>query len=133
MLTKKASHLNVPTSLLGPIATVAKQLMSLGITPNYAGFNQAVYAVTLSSSHPEYLREVSTRLYPAVAEHCGTTWKAVERNLRTIINTAWENNPALLAELSGRPLAKKPTSAQFIATLTAQVAFGPMGTTNDEG
>ena len=130
MFTKNASNPNEPNSLNGP---VAKQLMSLGITPNYTGYDQAVYAVTLSSSHPEFLREVSTRLYPAVAEHCGTSWKAVERNLRTIINTAWETNPALLAELSGRPLSKKPTSGQFIATLTAQIADDPMNTPHDEG
>ena len=93
-------------------------LKKLGVTPNYIGFRQTQSAVELVQEEPDALLLVTKCLYPVVAKEYGTTWKAVERNIRSVINMAWDRNPALLQELAGYPLGDKPRAAQFIAILS---------------
>lgn len=93
-------------------------LHRLGITEQYTGFFQAVYAVQLSIGDVDRLRLVTKLIYPEVAGRYGTTWMAVERNMRTIISIAWDTDPLLLSELAGFPLNRKPTNTHFLAILT---------------
>ena len=90
-------------------------LRRLGVTANYKGYSYAAYALALCAEQPESLLMVTKSVYPAVAKRYGTTWKAVERNLRTVVAAAWERNPALLGEMADGPLADKPRCAQFLA------------------
>ena len=99
-------------------ARVRALLCRLGGTANYAGFAQTAYAVSLAAGQPERLLLVTKWLYPDVARHFGTTWRCVERNIRTAAAAAWERNPQLLSELAGCELARKPTNAQFLAILS---------------
>ena len=92
-------------------------LYRLGITANYIGFFYVSYAVWLGSRQPDRLLLVTKWLYPEVAKHYDTNWKTVERNIRTVVDAAWRNNPWLLAELAGYPLYEKPRPAQFLAIL----------------
>ena len=94
-----------------------EQLICLGITPNYVGFRQTSSAVGLVQQEPELLFLVTKRVYPSVAKQFGTSWKAVERNIRSVISIAWERNPDLLREMAGYHLDAKPTASQFIAIL----------------
>lgn len=93
-------------------------LHSLGATENYTAFFPTVYAVQLSIANPDRLRLVTKMIYPDVAGRYNTNWKAVERNMRTLVAAAWENAPMGLSELAGFPLKRKPTNAQFLAILT---------------
>ena len=92
-------------------------LMRLGVTANYTGFRQSAYAVYLAMQNPDRLILVSKWLYPDVAKHYGTTWLAVERNIRTAAKLAWESNPMLLCELAAYRLTGRPKAARFIAIL----------------
>lgn len=92
-------------------------LKKLGITPNYIGFHQILSAVEFVNRNPDTLFSVTKTLYPAIAKEYGTTWKAVERNIRSIVSMAWERNPALVRDMAGYPLKSKPKAAQFIAML----------------
>ena len=92
-------------------------LNHLGITSNYIGFRQTLYAVSLVQQEPNLLFLVTKELYPAVAKEYGTTWKAVERNIRSVISMAWARNPDLLRSLAGYDMDAKPKAAQFIAIL----------------
>ena len=92
-------------------------LNHLGITSNYIGFRQTLYAVSLVQQEPNLLFLVTKELYPAVAKEYGTTWKAVERNIRSVIAMAWARNPDLLRSLAGYDMDEKPKAAQFIAIL----------------
>ena len=80
---------------------IQRLLYRLGVTENYTGFPHTVYAVQLSISRPDRLHLITKQLYPDVARHYGTSWKAVERNIRTVASIAWTSNPLLLAELAG--------------------------------
>ena len=61
---------------------------------------------------------VTKWLYPDVAKRYGTNWKAVERNIRTVITVVWEQNRAMLEGLARRPLLQRPCAAQFLSILS---------------
>lgn len=96
-------------------------LSGLGITANYTGFFYAAQAVCLCASDMEYLLLVTKRLYPEVANCYSTSAKSVERNIRTVVDIAWECNPDFLMHLAQRNLQTKPTVTEFLAILTTSL------------
>ena len=92
-------------------------LYRLGISANYTGFLQTACAVELCQAEPERLLLVTKRVYPEVARRFGTSWSAVERNIRTACGIAWENNRRLLEQMAHKQLPQKPHNAQFLAIL----------------
>lgn len=93
-------------------------LYQLGATANYTGFFYASYAVQLCVEDPERLSLVTKWVYPDVAKQYQTSWKAVERNIRTVSCIIWERNRPLLEQLAGRPLTNRPKNAQLLAILS---------------
>lgn len=93
-------------------------LYSIGITGNYLGFHQVASAIEIAICNPQSLLMVTKGLYRDVAEQYKTDWKTVERNIRTVISITWSCSQQKLETLSGHPLSKKPTPAQFIAILS---------------
>lgn len=94
-----------------------KLLHQLGVSANYKGFLHVVHAVTLCMQQQERLLPVTKWLYPDVARHYGTSWKAVERNIRTVSAIAWERNRPLLEALAQRHLERCPCPAEFLVLL----------------
>lgn len=94
-------------------------LCRLGATANYRGFSYTAYAVLLCVQQQDRLLLVTKWLYPDVAKRYGTNWKAVERNIRTVITVVWEQNRAWL-EGTGPPsrLLRSPCAAQFLSILS---------------
>ncbi len=94
-----------------------KLLQHLGVTPNYKGFYYLLAALEILRSHPDSLSLVTKWLYPDIAKKYQTSWKSVERNLRTTVRLAWDNNPIFLQALAGFPLKGRPTVTVFLAIL----------------
>ena len=92
-------------------------LHQLGVSANYKGFFHAAHAVILCMQQKERLLLVTKWLYPDVARHYGTNWRAVERNIRTASAIAWERNRPLLEALAQRHLERCPCSTEFLALL----------------
>lgn len=97
--------------------TIQWILRRLGVTEEYIGFPLVVYAVQLTISDPARLRLITKLIYPDVAGRYGSNWRAVERNMRTVVAAAWKNDPLLLSELAGFPLKRKPNNGRFLAIL----------------
>lgn len=93
-------------------------LYALGVTANYTGFYITAYAASLCARDPDMLRGITKSLYPQLGRQFNKSSAAVERNIRTVVNAAWMNNPALLERLAGRPLLRKPANAMFLAFLS---------------
>lgn len=106
--------LNMKTSTTREIIHL---LTSIGVPSNYTGVKQTAYAVALVLENSELLNFVTKRLYPAVAKCDRTTPTSVERNIRTIVQIIWENNPAALCGIAGYQMKHKPTNSQFVAIL----------------
>ena len=102
-------------------------LCRLGATANYRGFSYTAYAVLLCVQQQDRLLLVTKWLYPDVAKRYGTNWKAVERNIRTVITVVWEQNRAMLEGLARRPLLQRPCAAQFLSSsLLCEQRAGPV-------
>lgn len=101
-----------------PIPSAGQLLIRLGVTENYKGFQYAAYAICICAEEQDRLLLVTKRLYPDVAKRFGTTWPAVERDLRTVIDVAWKHNSGLLTYLSQSTLEKKPPCARFLSILS---------------
>ena len=98
-----------------------RQLMHrLGITANYTGYFHAAYAIMLSAQQPERLLLITKWIYPDVAKHYNTTWRSVERNIRTICKLAWETNRPELERMAQHSLPNRPSAGVFLAILSAQ-------------
>lgn len=97
-------------------------LQQMGATSSYTGFFHTAYAVLLTVKEPRRLLLVTKWLYPDVADYFHTSWYAVERNIRTVVNQIWKTHPEDLSRLAGYPLNKRPSSSQFIFILAEYLA-----------
>lgn len=107
-----------------PMVQIYDLLYQLGVTANYMGFFYTSYAVWLCAQEPERLQLVTKWVYPDVAEHYQTNWKAVERNIRSVIAMVWDNNLEQLNELASCRLIRRPRPAQFLSILVNEVSRG---------
>ena len=107
-------------------------LYRLGVTAQYVGFFHASYAVWLVVQTPTKLQSVTKGLYQEVAAHYGTTWRCVERNIRTAVQTAWRCNHSLLEELAQRPLLERPSASAFLSILSYDISESEFGLQNKE-
>ena len=101
-------------------------LYRLGVTANYTGFFHISYAIYLTMRQPNRLLLVTKWLYPEVAKRYDTSWKAVERNIRTVSCIIWREGRSLLEELAHRRLEQKPRNAQMLAILASSLNTEPL-------
>ena len=102
-------------------AEVCDMLCRLGATANYRGFSYTAYAVLLCVQQQDRLLLVTKWLYPDVAKRYGTNWKAVERNIRTVVLCAWHTNRPLLVKMAGFTLTAPPRASQFIDIIASYI------------
>ena len=98
-------------------------LCRLGITANYDGFYQTVYAVELAVAAPEKLQSVTNFIYPEVAEKYNTSPDNVRKNITKIRDIAWERNPQLISEMAMHEIKKKPGTSEFLAILVINIVL----------
>ena len=97
-------------------------LYRLGAAATHTGFFHTAYAVRLAAEQPERLLLVTKWLYPDVAKHYGTNWRAVERNIRTTIQEIWKRCPETLSDMAGYPMTQAPRPAEFISILARHIS-----------
>lgn len=103
---------------------IHKLLNSIGLTANYTGYRQMTIALKIAAEDPETLYMVTKRLYPETAQRCGTNWKAVERNIRTVLRCSWNNAQQTLEQMAGCSFIDMPKPAQFLAILVNGLSDG---------
>ena len=102
---------------------LTRLLYNLGLSANYSGFHYITTAVKIAAAEPLSLTMVTKWLYPQVAKHCRTSWRAVEKNIRTALKIIWMRNASGLQKLSGFALDSKPSASQFISLLVYLIQF----------
>lgn len=90
-------------------------LSRLGVTANYSGYHYAAYGIALAMEDPERLQLVTKWIYPDVAKKFRTTTDSVRKNIRKVIDLAWQRNPSLLSDVATCDLKQKPGTAEFLA------------------
>lgn len=106
------------------LSEIYELLYQLGVTANYTGFFHTSYAVMLCAERPERLLRLTKYLYPEVAQHYRTSWRAVERNIRTVGEIIWRENRPMLEKLAHRHLKRKPRNAQLLSILSSSLHTG---------
>ena len=97
-------------------------LLRLGAHAGNVAFFHTAYTVYLAMENPERLILVTKWLYPVTAKEYRTNWRAVERNIRSVIRMIWLNDPTALRGLAGNRLYSRPTPTKFIALLAGHLA-----------
>ena len=105
---------------------IRNALWDLNIPPTYLGSHYLAYAELLVLEDQNRLTMVTKWLYPEIADHYHTSWKAVERNIRTVIEFSWaqDGGAAMCAGL-GVPLRDKPTPTGLIQLLARYLLRQP--------
>ena len=100
-------------------------LRELGIGAHYRGYRYLAEAVRLAAQNGNCLLHATKLLYPLIAAQYGTTWRTVERDLRTVIHMCWKRgNRARLLEIAGYSLPKIPSTTAFIDLLVGYILKG---------
>ena len=100
---------------------VADTIESIGIFPNVRGYEYLQEAVLLTLRDKTYVKNVTTRLYPAIAEKYGVSKTKVESAIRNAIKKSFnEANNGNHKKIFGEAyysLKAKPTNSTAIAAL----------------
>ena len=107
------------------LAIAGKLLERLSVPPRLKGRRYMLIASAALACSPALGASYRERLYPYVAGLCGTTPQAVERAIRTAVESAWlqgslEGIQALFG-LSVDAERGKPTNAEFLAMLAQHI------------
>lgn len=89
-------------------------LRQLGVGQSYQGYEYVIYGIQLVLQDKKRLEFVTKSLYPDIAVKYHTSWKCVERNIRTVIDVAWkEGDPGLILEICNGKNTSRPHNSQF--------------------
>ena len=106
----------------GPAASLLRRL---GFQTRYIGFPYLSYALALVLADHSYLYQLFKRLYPDTARAFQTSAACVEKDLRTLIRSFWqEGGGQALGRLAPRPLLRRPTIGELLALLSGYFQDG---------
>lgn len=111
-----------PTSQLLPGAeeeeTIHSMLRALGFSNKHIGYRCLIEAIRSIAEKPDQL--YTKELYPSVGQIIGCNWRQVERDIRTAMDSAWENRDMTVWQEffpHRLGLCRKPTNSELISTL----------------
>lgn len=100
---------------------VSKIMHNVGIPAHIQGHRCLREAIIMVMNDSSYITNMTTRLYPEVAEKCNTSVDGAERGIRYAIETGWNRADAdTLYEIFGETVDSKkgkPTNSEFIAVI----------------
>ena len=101
---------------------IRQELDCLQISPHLRGRHYLAYAIEQVANDPIRVKDITKDLYQDTAHNFDTTWKAVERNIRSAVIACWNSGgQAILREMTGFQLSERPKTAVFIAIVAEYV------------
>lgn len=91
--TLKGMIIGIISPKLSSETTIVNFVRSMGIRTNLKGYYFLITAISLAVQDPSLLNKVTYTLYPAVAKVHDVDRHCVERNIRSAINSAYQNDP----------------------------------------
>lgn len=93
---------------------VENRLLRIGATPEYVGYPYLLDSILLVWDKPEAGRNITTQVYPAIAQRWGVSAASVERSIRTLIAALWQDQDRrALGQLLGRDYETPPGEFQI--------------------
>ena len=93
---------------------IRELLYTLGIGRHYLGHNIIVHAIQLILRDKDSLLCVRNGIYIPVAIQHQCDWRAIERNIRTVIHRAWILNRPMMEHMARYPLDHEPSVTEFL-------------------
>lgn len=93
-------------------------MRKFGITTRYQGYFFLPEAIDIAVKQYGSCMKITKDIYPIISKRHGISTKRIERNIRTVIEKAWENNQDLMEEIAGEELTTFPSNGQFIDFVT---------------
>ena len=107
---------------LTPEQRCTEFLYALGSNESFKGFRFLRKALLTLVQEPDLIDELTTKVFPRVAEAYGTNCKNVDRNIRTCIKKMYEEKkPTFTCLFKG--ITEPPKVATLIATLFTALKF----------
>ena len=103
---------------------IMQDLRSLGIGRRYLGYRSVITAVRMVVGNENLLVSIKHGVLLPLAQEQNCDWRAIERNIRTVIHRAWCVNREYLGELAGYPMHQEPTVTEFIEILSNHAQRG---------
>lgn len=104
------------------VKMIEDTLTKMGMPNAIRGFRYCTEAVQQAVEDPKILGNLTKRLYPSVAEVCGTTAPRAEQAIRHGVEAIWtRGNPEHLNEMFGYSVdinRGKPTNSEFVARIS---------------
>ena len=102
-------------------SSILDLLRPLGITERYFGVRQLIQAVEMVMENPDTIHALQKEVLSVIGEQYSVSWGAVERNLRSISQRAWDTDSGYVEKLAGYPMSKRPTASQLIEIILFSV------------
>lgn len=108
-----------------PHCVVSTILLALNVSTHKKGFRYCRQGILMLAEDPG--AQVTKEIYPAIAKQFGTSNTAVEKAIRSAIDSAWENRANDLWRQYFTPASNgqivKPTNTQFLSRIADTVAI----------
>lgn len=104
----------------------ADLLRELGIPGHYLGYRQLACALDLLAEKEERILNVYRDVYVVVGEHFHTTGGNVEKNIRTVLQAAWQRDYTRhqFERLAGYSSPNRPFASEFLDAVSAYLRTG---------
>ncbi len=106
---------------------IVNYMRLLGIGAHLKGYEYIKCATIYCIEHGGRIPNISTELFPYIAEKYNTSWKSVDRNIRTAIEYAWNHGSVEVQhKLFGYTVnchSGAPTCKEFIAMLCERIVI----------
>lgn len=104
---------------------VKNTLHLLNVSSAYSGFDYIVDAIEFIEKDKDFLNYIIKSIYFDIARKHHTSWRCVERNVRTVVKAIWnnENNLPLIIEIFGEKYRTyRPANKEFLELLHEYVS-----------
>lgn len=97
-------------------------LSSLCIPPSLLGYPYLAYSIKQVVLNPLRIKGLGTQIYQEIAECYSTNQKAVDRDVRTAIQTCWNcGGRETLDKIAHRHLVQRPWATEFVAIVAQYI------------
>ena len=96
------------------IDDIKSVLRRLGVKTSNQGYQYTAYGILLALKNKDSLAYITKSLYIDIAIEFHTSWKCVERNIRTIVDSIWKtDNVELLTQICNGNRIPRPANKEF--------------------
>lgn len=97
--------------------TVAELVRRLGIPGNYVGYRQLICAIELVTENEDCILNVYRDVYAIVGKKFHTSAVNIEKNIRTVLQAAWQRNNYTSQQfelIAGYSSITRPSTSEFL-------------------